>query len=191
MVKNTTGGSKSKGFARKNMVKQATQLRIAEEGEIYAQAVKIMGGSICRVMDLYGVEMTCHIRGKFRGRGKRDNFIGSGTWLLVGLRHWDGANDLVPGKLKECDLVEVYSDTEKSRLKNTELSVDWSRFIANDNKIISAGDQTTTVQENGIEFTDQSVSEYADLINSQLANQDGKNTIISTDDGEEIDVDDI
>ena len=190
MVKNTTGGSKSKGFARKNMVKQATALRTAEEGEIYAQAIKIMGGSICRVMDLYGNEMTCHIRGKFRGRGKRDNFISSGTWLLVGLRHWDGG-ELAPGKLKECDLVEVYSDTEKSRLRNSELNVDWSRFVANDNKVISANTNSDANQDTGVEFTDQSVAEYEDLINSQLAANNGKNVIITTDDGEEIDVDDI
>lgn len=190
MVKNTTGGSKSKGFARKNMIKQVTQLRTAEEGEIYAQAIKIMGGSICRVMDLNGNEMTCHIRGKFRGRGKRDNFIGSGTWLLVGLRHWEGA-ELAAGKLKECDLVEVYSDAEKSRLRNTELNVDWSKFVANDNKIISAHSASDANQDNEVEFTDQSVAEYEELINSQLAVNNGKNTIITTDDGEEIDVDDI
>ena len=82
MVKNSTGGNKSKGFARKNLVKRDTALRVArEDGEIYAQAVKVLGGSIASAIDIDGKPLRAHIRGKFRGRGKRDNFIGSGTWL--------------------------------------------------------------------------------------------------------------
>ena len=191
MVKNT-GGNKAKGFARKNMIKGTTTLRVSEDpAEIYAQAIKISGGSMCRVHDLKGQEMNCHIRGKFRGRGKRDNLIVPGTWLLVGLREWE--QEPSPGKLLNCDLIEVYSDNDKIKLKNSVTFVDWSPFIANDTRMIgsisygSGGDAT-----NDIEFADDKTQEYQALIEAHLADsKSGKSTIIATEDGEEINVDDI
>jgi len=78
MVKNF-GGSKTKGYARKNCnsgKKDNTLRLIEEEGEVYAQVTKIFGGKMCQVITLDGTVMNCHIRGAFsRPRGKRDNFI--------------------------------------------------------------------------------------------------------------------
>jgi translation initiation factor IF-1 len=184
MVKNA-GGNKAKGYARKNIIKGTqASLRISEDpAEIYAQVVKIMGGAICRVNNLKGQEMTCHIRGKFRGRGKRDNLIIPGTWVLVGLREWE--QEPSPGKLLNCDLIEVYSDIDKARLKNSVTFVDWSRFITNDTKAIGSENDIT----NDIEFADDKTQEYKELIEAHLAA--GKSTIITTDDGKEVDVDDI
>jgi hypothetical protein len=185
MVKNSTGGNKSKGFARKNMIKRDTALRVAqEEGEIYAQAVKVMGGSIANVIDIDGNSLRAHIRGKFRGRGKRDNFIGPNTWLLVGLHAWE-AETSKPGEVRNCDILEVYSESDKLRLKNTVTSVDWNRFINNDMKTIS---ETKEVDDSGIEFADEETQEYERLIASQA--HEGKNEII-TEDCYIIDVDDI
>ena len=186
MVKNA-GGNKAKGFARKNQVKGSHALRASEDpAEIYAQVIKIMGGAICRVHDLKGLEMNCHIRGKFRGRGKRDNTLVSGTWVLVGLREWEQVAS--EGKLLNCDLIEVYSDTDKARLKNSITNVDWLPFISNDTKTIGATSEANEIS-NDIEFADDKTQEYRDLIDAQLAS--GKSTIITTDDGEEVDVDDI
>jgi len=187
MVKNI-GGNKAKGYARKNMSGGSHALRLSEDpGELYAQAVKICGGSICRVIDLNGTEMTCHIRGKFRGRGKRDNLIGPGTWLLIGIREWE--KEPSAGKLLNCDLIEVYSDLDKNRLKNIATGVNWSLFITNDTKSINS-----TLDDDGaasdIQFSDNKSHEYNELITASLASA-GKTTIISTDDVEEIDVDDI
>jgi translation initiation factor IF-1 len=184
MVKNSTGGNKAKGFARKNLVIRDTALRVAQEsGEIYAQAVKVMGGSIVSVIDIEGNPLRGHIRGKFRGRGKRDNFIGPNTWLLVGIHDWD--SDKKPGEIKDCDVLEVYNDTDKNRLKNSVTSVDWSRFILNDTKTIGSEIEK---DETEIEFVDESTAEYEQLIAAQASQ--GRNTIIM-DDGEAIDVDDI
>ena len=83
MVKNVSGGNKSKGFARKNFAVKDTSIRVIEdEDELYAQVTKIYGGSMCQVVALDSTEMLCHIRGKFRGRGKRDNLLawGRGFW---------------------------------------------------------------------------------------------------------------
>lgn len=187
MVKNNTGGNKSKGLARKNFIKRDNALRVAhEDGEIYAQAVKIMGGSIASAIDIEGNPLRVHIRGKFRGRGKRDNFIGPNTWLLVGLHEWGATDKLKPGDIRDCDVLEVYSDSDKIRLKNSVISVNWSKFITNDTKTIGASSEA---DETSITFADEVTQEYEELIATQ-ASEAGSNTIIM-DDGEEIDVNDI
>jgi hypothetical protein len=179
MVKNCTGGNKSKGFARKNLVKRDNVLRVAqEEGEIYAQSVKVMGGNIVSVIDIEGNPLRGHIRGKFRGRGKRDNFICPNTWLLVGIHDW--GSDKNSG---DCDILEVYNDTDKNRLKNSVTSVDWNRFILNDTKSIGNEHEK---DESGLVFADEATQEYEELIAAQAL---GKTLII--DNGEAIDVDDI
>jgi initiation factor 1A len=191
MVKNVTGGSKSKGFARKNFVKKDHALRVSqEEDEIYAQVTKVYGGPMCQVITIDGAEMLCHIRGKFRGRGKRDNFIGNGTWLLVGKREWE--KEAAKGKLLNCDVIEVYNDADKVKLKNNVTSVNWNLFITYDSKTIGSSDNDGALND-VIEFADEKTQEYQDLINAQVdAAQSGKsNIVISTDDGEIIDVDDI
>jgi len=186
MVKNSTGGNKSKGLARKNFTKKDAALRVArEEGEIYAQAVKIMGGNIASAVDLDGNALRVHIRGKFRGRGKRDNFIGPNTWLLVGLHEW-GSEKKNKGDIRDCDVLEVYNDTDKSRLKTTVTSVNWNTFITNDSKTINLTEEDT----NDILFTDDITQEYDTLISAQ-ENESKKNNIIVIDNGEEINVDDI
>jgi len=182
MVKNNTGGNKAKGFARKNLIKRDTVLRVArEEGEIYAQAVKIMGGRIASAIDIEGNPLRAHIRGKFSGRGKRDNFIGPGTWLLVGLHDWQTAN-IKSGGVKDCDILEVYNETDKERLKNSVTSVKWDKFIANESKALGGNDE-----EDILQFADEATQEYEQLI----AAQSNTNNAIITDNGEEIDVDDI
>ena len=188
MVKNS-GGNRTKGFARKNMSGGSHALRFSEDpAEVYAQVVKILGGAICRVIDLTGKEMTCHIRGKFRGRGKRDNLIGSGTWLLVGLREWE--KEPSEGKLLNCDLIEVYNQSDKERLKNIVNNINWSLFITNDTKSINS--PLTDSAASDIQFSDNKTQEYKELIAASLTElSSGKNTIITTDDGNEIDVDDI
>jgi hypothetical protein len=187
MVKNVSGGNKSKGFARKNFAKKDGALRISEnELELYAQVLKIFGGTTCKVISLDGIEMLCHIRGKFRGRGKRDNFIANGTWLLIGLREWE--KDAGKGKLLNCDIIEVYNDGDKNKLKNNLTSINWSLFISNDTRDIAAVETLNVVED--FVFTNEKTQEYQDLIKAQL--EEGKHQeIISTDDGMIINVDDI
>jgi len=186
MVKNTVGGNKSKGFARKNFVKKDTTLRVSEEdAEVYAQVTKVLGGAMCHVVTLDGDKMLCHIRGKFRGRGKRDNFIGNGTWLLVGLRDWE--KEALNGKLLNCDIIEVYSDTDKNKLKNIN-SINWSLFINNDSRTLGCSENAS----DDFDFIDEKTQDFHELIQSQVdASKAGKAEIITTDDGVTIDVDDI
>lgn len=186
MVKNVTGGNKSKGFARKGFIKNDSALRTSSDpAELYAQVVKILGGAACQVTTLEGEQLLCHIRGKFRGRGKRDNFIGAGSWLLVGLREWE--TEAAKGKLLNCDLIEVYSDSDKNKLKNSVTSVNWNIFTLNDTKKIG---NESVEEADGLVFTDEKTQEYIDLIESQVSNTQHKD-FIAGDNGEIINVDDI
>jgi len=193
MPRNTNGGNKAKGFARKTF-KVDNSLRVSQdESEQYAQVSKLLGGSMCHVCDTEGTTLLCHIRGKFRGRGKRANFITSGTWVLIGLREWE--KEPSKGKLLNCDLLEVYSDHDKERLKNNITSMDWSRFVAND--IRTSESAAASTGEEAFEFASESTDEYVKLIEQQVAQErkGSKMTTIADEDGDEsdaqIDVDDI
>jgi translation initiation factor IF-1 len=187
MVKNA-GGNKTKGQARKYATaKPSNVLRISnDEYEIYAQVSKVLGGAMCHVMDTKGIMRLCHIRGKFRGRGKRDNFIGNGTWILVGLRDWEAGKDSSTGKLENCDLLEVYNEQDKDKLKSTVIGVNWNNFIANDSKLFTLKEN----MDDGFVFTDERTEEYQQLIESQMTMT--KSNISSTFlDETEINIDDI
>jgi len=171
MVKNTAGGNRAKGFARKSFAKKETPLRLSEnELELYAQVTKVHGGANCQVTTLEGSNLLCHIRGKFRGRGKRDNFIGNGTWLLVGLRDWE--KEPAAGKLANCDVIEVYSDSDKIKLKNNITTENWAPFISYETKNVTKSEHC---EADNIEFADEKAQEYQELIESQIAAaQEGK-----------------
>jgi translation initiation factor IF-1 len=188
MVKNT-GGNKTKGQARKFVTaKPSTMMRISQdEYEIYAQVIKILGGSMCHVVDSMGVTRLCHIRGKFRGRGKRDNFLVHGSWILVGLREWETGKESIKGKLENCDLLEVYSELDKDRLKNTVTHINWCPFVSNDTKMTLS----TKESEDGIVFSDERTEEYRQLIEHQITHSESKGSSTMVEEEEEINIDDI
>jgi initiation factor 1A len=132
MTKNTHGGNGHKKFARKHTVtKPNFKLRIVqEEGEMYSIVTKMLGNNmfLCHCLD--NKLRLGHIRGKFSGRGKRDNIIIPGTWVLIGLREWD-INSKNTDKIQQCDLLEVYSDSDKEFLKDT-VDENWLILINND-----------------------------------------------------------
>ena len=87
----------------------------SEEGETYAAIIKVFGGANAEVVCEDGKHRLCVIRGAFRGRNKRDNFLAAGVWVLVGLRDWCTHADRE--KMEKCDLLCVYREDEKSKLK--------------------------------------------------------------------------
>ena len=193
MVKNTTGGSKTKGQARKFVNARQTSnnnIRLSnDENELYAQVSKMLGNGMCHVLCIDGKTRLCHIRGKFRGRGKRDNLIGNNSWLLIGLREWESEQDNNQSenskkKLQNCDLLEVYSPIDVDRLKNT-VHENWNLFN-NDN-----GNKIT---DDDVLFIDERTDEYMKLVEKELANDKTKQncrTQITFDEEDEINVDDI
>ena len=147
MVKNTNGGSKAKGFARKhaNNNNNNNDVRVVEqEGEIYAVVTKMCGGSMFQCYGIDHVERLCHIRGSFSGRKKRDNIVVNGGWVLIGLREWDRKDEETQStsyssttsttkkvKLPQCDLLEVYNDKDREKLLAT-VKENWKILMKHD-----------------------------------------------------------
>ena len=128
MVKNA-GGNKSKKIGRKFVTNNYSNRRLrlkqeSEEDEIYACVSKIYGQGRCQIRCIDSKERECIIRNKFRGRGKRDNTVKVGTWILAGIRGWE---TITQKKEQTCDLLEVYTENEQKQLKD-KVSEDWSIF---------------------------------------------------------------
>ena len=183
MVKNA-GGNKAKGFARKhtNGGKNDNILRVSEdEGEIYSVVTKMCGNSMFECVGIDRVSRLGHIRGKFSGKGKRDNIVQSGTWVLIGVREWDikkeeekqeiDAKSTKKAKLPQCDLLEVYTDNDKTRLRN-EVVAEWKVLVKNDpTKIDNEDDNNFDYEEEiGFKFaTDKDIERDALLKEAKSA----------------------
>lgn len=115
MVKNTTGGSKHKGLARKLVNAPVNdKIRLPEdECECYGRVTKMLGNGMCHVNLVYKDKLyenvVCHIRGKFRNRNKRSNLVSNGDTLLVGIRDWESNID-------NCDLLFIYNENHLNNL---------------------------------------------------------------------------
>jgi initiation factor 1A len=188
MVRNT-GGNKAKGQARKHVTANKNSdktLRESEnELELYAQVEKVCGNGMYQVICLDNTTRLCHSSGKFKGRNKKDNFVSLGTWLLVGLRDYETINIK---KMQNCDLLEVYNENEKDKLKMT-VQKDWSKFIKNDDK-----NSFTTKEEKqsseSYDFANPKTLEYQELMLSELQKPSESRNFVTVD-GEEINIDDI
>ena len=111
MVKNTSGGSKHKSFARKRANdSQNTRLRLSTCSDEQYACVTKMSGNNCNLTTVAGSELIGHIRGKMTGRNRRSCNISKGTIVLIGLREWEKTP-------KNCDILEVYGPTEVEQLK--------------------------------------------------------------------------
>jgi initiation factor 1A len=176
MVKNTTGGNKSKGKASKSFAKPTnTFLRLShdEDNELYAQVIRPLGNGMCHVQCIKdGATRLCHIRGKFRGRGKGDNIVKNGSWLLVGLREWERASTDAK-KFQNCDLLEVYTDVEKEKLR-TSVKINWSLFNTDKDET----DKTKIASDaDYIVFADDKTDEYEKLISAPVRQKDADDNI--------------
>ena len=155
MVKNL-GGNKSKRGARKH-TQPATHTntrKAVEEGEVYGSVTNVFGNGRAEVMCIDGNRRLLMIRKKFKGRNKRDNTIGKGTWVLAGKREWEvrGTND------KEvCDLLEVYSATDVENLKNS-VVCDW--------RVLASEKDTALVQDEELVFEDDRTQHYAEIMDN-------------------------
>lgn len=188
MVKNKTGGNKAKKFGRKHLGGNTfnSKLRVSqEEDEVYACVTKLLGNGMCHVNCLDSSNSTktrlCIIRNKFRGRGKRDNNLVMGTYVLVGIRSWETVKE---GSTEKCDLIEVYNQSEVTRLKSQ---------VDNNWKLIHA-DVTEKYEDDmdgvgfTIEYTENNIIELEkelEQISSSTSNEEI--TYI----GNEINIDDI
>jgi translation initiation factor 1A len=192
MVKNVNGGSKAKCQGRKyaSSSKQSRALRLStDECELYAHVTAYLGNGMCYVGCDDGIERLCHIRGKFRGRGKRDNLVTLGSWLLIGLREW-ATESTTAKKKQECDLLEVYSDSDKETLRDIK-NVNWSLFASAARENTNDG---TADKDDELVFSNEQTDDHKAMMDEEFlkSKETGKKTIIALGDGEyDIDVNDI
>ena len=120
MVKNLKGGKGAKNLARKvvNNTETTTntynKTRYPEDVlEKYAVVTKMLGNGMCYVStgETKTLQLLCHIRKKFSGRGKRNNIITVGSLVLIGLREWENP-------IKNSDLLCVYELSEHTNIFN-------------------------------------------------------------------------
>ena len=200
MPKNTKGGSGHKRQARKHTSggNQNNRTRFSEDPlEMYAVCTKLYGQGHIEVMCHDGVSRMCVIRKKFKGRGRRDNTIIMGTWVLVGKREFEVR---AAGKKEKCDLLEVYKDNDKTVLQQKASDINWSVLKAQAPD--AEGDDDDVFQ-----FVDERTQKYTDMLesvgleNKKIGDDDsskGAASLEASDDDEsitfaggEIDIDDI
>ena len=168
-----------KHLARKHVNGSSQQqnkfLRVSQSNdEIYAYIVRLLGNSMCLVKCVDGYERLCHIRGKFTGRSKRENALSQGTWVLIGLRQWDAEKEFASKvsktdkKIQKCDLLEIYSSSEREKLRVQEKI--FQDLITEENNSDGSGaggggDSDDEFKTNHtVEFKDQKTLEYQEII---------------------------
>jgi translation initiation factor IF-1 len=163
MVKNTKGGCNGKKVAHKHAVKSTKSgLRISQnKSEIYG-VVKRLNGNTFDVTCIDDKVRRCFIRGKFKGRGKRDNIIEVDKWVLVGIREFQQApnenaiksNSKGKKEMEMCDLLEVYSSGERDTLKRTH------------GIFMKESELSTADAEDAYEFVDADTLRYQNIVSS-------------------------
>jgi initiation factor 1A len=190
MVKNTGGGKGNKKMARKLVAAPRNhRLRLStDDAELYACVGKLLGNGMAHVTTADGVPMLLHIRNKFRGRSKRDNTIRPGSVVLIGERTFESER---AGKLANCDLLEVYNDSEVKRLRE-DTFIDFSAF-----KELSGFNPTTVEEDTTFAFGDEKNcdndidKEIADELACGVGVQRVPTETIDVSGDDELDIDDI
>jgi len=111
MVKNTTGGTGTKALARKNQSQSSNRIQLSQDPlEVYGYVSKMFGNGMCEITLNDDKKMIGHIRGKFRGKQKRNNLLTVSSMVLVGLRDWENP-------IKNCDIMVIYDDNQVEQMK--------------------------------------------------------------------------
>jgi translation initiation factor IF-1 len=174
MVKNTKGGCNGKKVAHKHAVKSTKSgLRISQnKSEIYG-VVKRLNGNTFDVTCIDDKVRRCFIRGKFKGRGKRDNIIEVDKWVLVGIREFQQvpsesavkSNSKGKKEMEMCDLLEVYSSGERDTLKRTH------------GIFMKESELSTADAEDAYEFVDADTLRYQNIVSSSSSSSSTVETI--------------
>lgn len=118
MVKNTHGGKYAKTFARKS-TQHTKSIFIPEPPIELIAVVSKFYGNKADIITHNGLTLSCHIRGKFKGKYKKNNLIQVNSIIAVSLRDFEEPN------YKNCDLIEVYKPQDipiLSKLPNINIS---------------------------------------------------------------------
>ena len=102
--------------ARKDTQQSNIQNNIEPNGpnERWAHVTKLFGNGMCQVIthDDSPLTLTCHIRGKFRGKNKKHNNVSLNSIIIIGLRDWET-------EVKNCDLIAISNSFHHLNLSKT------------------------------------------------------------------------
>ena len=179
MVKNLTGGTKTKGVARKHQGKGDSRLRLPDdELEMVACVTKMLGNGMCEIYTNDSNRLIGHIRNKFRGRQKRHNLITSSAIVLIGLRGWENP-------VKNCDILTLYDSSHVKQLQsNPSIKMDNIIKLQESHSYIKSDDI------NEVEFSNKVESESDDE-GVELKHNIKKTETFTMEKTSEVDIDDI
>nr|UXY87336.1 eukaryotic translation initiation factor 1A [Cryptomonas sp.] len=104
MGKNKGKGGKNKKRLLKSDNREKRELIFKEDGQEYAQIIKMLGNGRCEAYCFDGIKRLCHIRGKLR----KKVWINTGDVVLIGLRDF---------QTRKGDIILKYSIDESRCLK--------------------------------------------------------------------------
>jgi len=106
MVKNTTGGSSHKRFARKNQGggRGTATWDKSDPLLLEVSVIKPLGDCRFQVHTKDRRTLICHVSSRFSGRFKHHNLVITNSMLLVSLREYENPP-------KHCDFLQKLSDT--------------------------------------------------------------------------------
>ena len=161
MVKNTTGGNKSKSFASKSTNTSNRKTILATEyDDIYVCVKKLLGNGRFLTIDNTGKEYMAILRNKMKGRNKRNNLVSLFSLLLVKLQGFsEESNDV--------EIVSVYNDTDMhvlSKLNDVNIS---NLIYFHNNQVFSDQSKVPTEDIDRYEF-DINYTEPNNVSNTKL-----------------------
>jgi len=181
MTKNTTGGKKAKGFARKHASQPSKDKLVLStcDFERYAIVTKMLGNGMFYALTDTNLTLIGHIRNKFKGRSKHSNFISVGSFVLIGLRDWEQPN------FKNADLIHIFDDGQLFDVHNFHNISSLISFHHSNNHTTNSNN--TENLEDGFQFSNTIDTELD--TNTTVITQ--THTTITTDTQDIIDIDDI
>jgi translation initiation factor IF-1 len=170
MVKNKKGGSRHKKLARKNVVNNTIRRKLrkpTEHGEMIARVTAIHGGGHAGILCTDNKVRTLVIRGKFRGRNKRDNTIRLNSIVLVGLRSVSFGEVVSKNKKEKADLIYVYNDYDMDELKQIQevynILHEQGKEEVNDDIIFDRTGETENIKLGSIQEKSETWNEKEDV----------------------------
>jgi hypothetical protein len=176
MVKNIKGGSGSKSLSRKAVnsdYSRSSSVRKPESKLEFIAVVSKFFGNTAEISDIEGNKFRCFIRGKFRGRGKRNSIIAPGKIVLAGFREFESDDS------KNTDLLTVYDNQDIQELLNIP--------SLNINSLLLLTDHSSSNTNNldsNIEFTDAPDCDIIEMKKTPINDSDEEDTdnLLSFDD---------
>lgn len=108
MPKNKGKGGKNRKRGKNEAEDEKRELVFKEDGQEYAQVLRMLGNGRCEALCIDGTKRLCHIRGKMH----KKVWIASGDIILVGLRDYqdDKADVILKYQPDEARLLKAYSE---------------------------------------------------------------------------------